>query len=154
MFCSICLENCNSYNVRMVGCIHHHCLNCFIDWSKQKQSCPMCRNENDTVSIFNGHGRHISDSSVLNLRKMPERGCTICFKESASFTIKLTGCDHPHCANCFIDWGKNECPTCGNPSSKVSIFNSDGRFLYQTMVHNLVKAGEETWLGSDEEEIF
>ena len=154
MSCSICLEDLASLNVRMVGCTHHHCLNCFVDWSKIKQSCPMCRNQNDKVSVFNGQGRHISDRLIVNLKKMTESGCAIYMEDCTSFNVCLVWCfqDHHQCLNCFVDWGRNECPQCSAVNDTVCIFNADRKLLSVCPILNLRKTPEDVWLDSDEEE--
>ena len=154
MSCSICLETFNSYTVSIVGCTHRHCLNCFIKWSKQKQSCPMCRHENDSVQLFNTHGKYLRNCLIVNLKKMKPNVCGICMGDWTSYHIRPDRCEHRHCLNCFVDWGRDECPTCGERSLQVAIYNSDGRYISWSYVSKLEKTEEDRWLQSDEEEKF
>ena len=154
MFCSICLDTCQTYTVKMDGCIHHHCLNCFVQWAKVRNTCPMCRNENSQVSIFNADGKHIKNCLIANLNKFKPDACGICMKAWTSVNVRPVVCDHHHCLNCFVDWGRNECPTCAQSTNSVAMYYADGVYLAWCRVEHLQKTPEDTWLDSDAEEHF
>ena len=165
MFCSICLEDSKSYTVRMDGCDHHHCFSCFAKWSKEKQSCPMCRNENDAAAIYNSSGMHIKDCPIRILKQIPECACPvcvtpligymecpICFQEIRGDNVCIVGCNHHHCVNCMVDY--RTCRVCGNRRGDVLLFSADEQFLTAFPISNLRKSREDVWLDLDEEEQF
>ena len=43
--CPICLEEILSDYVTLEECNHKFCKNCFIDWDKHNNSCPLCRHD-------------------------------------------------------------------------------------------------------------
>ena len=150
MCCSICLDDFTSFNVRMVGCTHRHCLNCFVEWSKRKQSCPMCRNENDQVKIFNARGKHIKDCTMRNLRKSTESICTKCNKNWTAHIVRIGRCmNHLHCLNCFLDLGRNECPICSETGKRVAIYSGVGKYLYHCSFSELQKFVDDKWYDPD-----
>ena len=150
MFCSICLDTCQTYTVKMDGCIHHHCLNCFVQWAKVRKTCPMCRNESSNVTIFNGDGKKLKDSSFKNLKKVYGEACPICVEELTGFYVYLDGCNHAHCINCLTD--SKECRICGNRNETVRLFNGNRKLISICQISFMRKVEPERWIGSDEEE--
>ena len=41
--CSICLEQLNEKNIAVLYCGHYYHVECILDWSNQKNNCPMCK---------------------------------------------------------------------------------------------------------------
>ena len=154
MSCSICLETLQSYTVNIVGCTHRHCISCFIEWGKQKHSCPICRKEDDQVEIYSPEGQHLRNCLISNLKVIKPNGCGLCFGDWTSFNVRPDCCGHHHCLKCFADWGRDECPTCGVRSTQVAIYNADGRYISWSYVSKLEKMEEDRWLEDEEEEKF
>ena len=43
--CSICLEQLNEKNIAVLYCGHYYHVECILDWSNQKNNCPMCNQQ-------------------------------------------------------------------------------------------------------------
>ena len=40
--CPICLSDI-TYEIKLDGCNHSYCKECFVNWNKEKNTCPLCR---------------------------------------------------------------------------------------------------------------